>query len=86
MRVGELFSVHFDAAGTGWCAGSKAIQRAGLGNLVRRIEHVGSTAVPGLPAKSVIDLDVVVTSDADLASAAGSLRHDRERQLLPWSV
>ncbi len=25
-----------------------------------RIEHVGSTAVPGLPAKPVIDLDVVV--------------------------
>ena len=27
-----------------------------------RVEHVGSTAVPGLPAKSIIDLDVVVTT------------------------
>lgn len=43
--------------------------RARLGNLVRRVEHVGSTAVPGLPAKPIIDLDVVVSSDSDLRLA-----------------
>ena len=32
-----------------------------LGNVVVRIEHIGSTAVPGLAAKPVVDLDVVVS-------------------------
>jgi GrpB-like predicted nucleotidyltransferase (UPF0157 family) len=31
-----------------------------LGGVAVAIEHVGSTAVPGMPAKPVIDLDVVV--------------------------
>ncbi|KAE8325740.1 grpb/dephospho-CoA kinase [Aspergillus sergii] len=31
-----------------------------LGNRLLSIEHVGSTSVPGLPAKAVIDVDVVV--------------------------
>ncbi|KAE8144024.1 grpb/dephospho-CoA kinase [Aspergillus pseudotamarii] len=31
-----------------------------LGNRVLSIEHVGSTSVPSLPAKAVIDVDVVV--------------------------
>ena len=31
-----------------------------LGGLALNIEHVGSTAVPGLPAKPIIDVDVVV--------------------------
>jgi len=30
------------------------------------IEHVGSTAVPGLAAKPVIDMDIVVQHDADI--------------------
>lgn len=33
-----------------------------LGNLVVDIEHVGSTSVPGLAAKSIIDLDIVIRS------------------------
>jgi GrpB-like predicted nucleotidyltransferase (UPF0157 family) len=39
-----------------------------LGPVLVRIEHVGSTAVPGLPAKPIIDLDVVV-QPADVAEA-----------------
>lgn len=31
-----------------------------LAPIPARIEHVGSTSVPGLPAKAIIDLDVVV--------------------------
>src|SRR5262245_5386994 len=34
--------------------------RRALGDLALRIEHVGSTAVPGLAAKSVIDIQVSV--------------------------
>ena len=36
--------------------------RGALCELAARIEHVGSTAVPGLAAKPVIDIDVVVSS------------------------
>ena len=38
-----------------------------LGMRALRIEHVGSTSVPGLPAKPVIDLDVTVADPADEA-------------------
>src|SRR6266536_4152019 len=45
-----------------------------LGALAVQIEHVGSTAVPALAAKPVIDIDVVVGSMADLPSVAAKLR------------
>ena len=35
---------------------------AALGVLGSRIEHIGSTSVPGLPAKPIIDMDVVIES------------------------
>lgn len=40
-----------------------------LAEVPHRIEHVGSTAVPGLAAKPIIDVDVVVPS-ADLVPTA----------------
>ncbi len=40
---------------------------AASGPGARRAEHVGSTAVPGLGAKRVIDLDLVVTAPVELA-------------------
>ena len=33
---------------------------AAMGGLISRIEHIGSTAIPGLAAKPIIDLDVVL--------------------------
>ncbi|GAA4561378.1 GrpB family protein [Planotetraspora kaengkrachanensis] len=48
--------------------------KAHLGDLALRIEHVGSTAVPGLSAKSIIDLDVVIRGGADLTEAITALR------------
>ena len=44
-----------------------------LGPLARRTEHVGSTAVPGLAAKPVIDLDVVIATAADLPEVIARL-------------
>lgn len=38
-----------------------------LGQLAAAIEHIGSTAVPGLAAKPIIDIDVLLRSPADLA-------------------
>ncbi|MGM0930932.1 MAG: dephospho-CoA kinase [Actinomycetota bacterium] len=37
------------------------------------VDHIGSTAVPGLPAKDVLDLQVTVASMADADSAADAL-------------
>ena len=34
-----------------------------------KVEHVGSTSVAGLPAKPIVDLDVVIRSRADLPDA-----------------
>lgn len=37
------------------------------------VEHVGSTSVPGLAAKPIIDLDIVIGSDAELAPVSAAL-------------
>ena len=39
---------------------------AALGSLAAAIEHVGSTAVPGLAAKPIVDIDVLLGSKSDL--------------------
>jgi GrpB-like predicted nucleotidyltransferase (UPF0157 family) len=36
--------------------------RAGLGEVALRIDHIGSTAVPGLAAKPIIDIQVLVAN------------------------
>ena len=46
---------------------------AALAGVAHVTEHVGSTAVPGLDAKPVIDLDVVVPDDAALPAAIEAL-------------
>jgi GrpB-like predicted nucleotidyltransferase (UPF0157 family) len=44
-----------------------------LGNRALRVEHVGSTSVPGLLAKPIIDMLLVVTDSADESSYAPAL-------------
>lgn len=39
-----------------------------------RVEHVGSTSVPGLAAKPIIDVDVVLASERDMAAAIDVLQ------------
>lgn len=41
----------------------RVLADAGLVESVVRIEHVGSTVVPGLAAKDIVDLDIVVDDD-----------------------
>ena len=42
-----------------------AIIHSALGGLVLELEHVGSTSVPGLQAKPVLDIDLVVLDSTD---------------------
>jgi GrpB-like predicted nucleotidyltransferase (UPF0157 family) len=44
-----------------------------LGDMAAAIEHVGSTAVPDLAAKPIIDIDVLLASETMLPAAIGSL-------------
>jgi GrpB-like predicted nucleotidyltransferase (UPF0157 family) len=41
-----------------------------LGELALRIDHIGSTSVPGLPAKDVIDIQITVAALDDQVRAA----------------
>ncbi|MFC6591148.1 GrpB family protein [Deinococcus lacus] len=71
--IRTLEVVPYDPA---WPAEFEAIAapiRAKLGPLVLSVEHVGSTSVPGLAAKPVIDLDVVVSSRLMLPEVIGKL-------------
>jgi GrpB-like predicted nucleotidyltransferase (UPF0157 family) len=60
--------------------------RDALGHRALEVHHVGSTSVPGLPAKPVIDVDLVVADPADEPAyipdlvAAGFVHTIRE----PW--
>ena len=47
--------------------------RAALGIRVLRLEHAGSTSVPGLPAKPIIDIVLAVADSADEAAYAAAL-------------
>jgi GrpB-like predicted nucleotidyltransferase (UPF0157 family) len=47
--------------------------RGALGDLVIRLEHVGSTSVPGLPAKPIIDMVLEVQDASDEPAYAGAL-------------
>lgn len=44
----------------------KKIYQQHLGHLVRDIQHVGSTSVPGLPAKPILDIDIIIDDEDTL--------------------
>lgn len=61
-----------------------ARMRAAVGHVALRMDHIGSTAIPGLPAKDVLDFQIVVPTSADAEaiaeplSDAGYVRDDGE--------
>lgn len=52
---------------------TEALLREVLGGCVGAVEHIGSTAVPGLAAKPIIDVDVVVSGIGDIPGASAAL-------------
>jgi GrpB-like predicted nucleotidyltransferase (UPF0157 family) len=55
----------YNPAWPGWYAREEARIRGALGSSVVRLEHVGSTSVPGLAAKPLIDVLLVVPDSDD---------------------
>jgi GrpB-like predicted nucleotidyltransferase (UPF0157 family) len=57
-----------------------------LSGLVTAIEHVGSTSVPGLPAKPIIDIDLLIGDTADESRYLPALEEHGYRLVLrePW--
>jgi GrpB-like predicted nucleotidyltransferase (UPF0157 family) len=84
--AGLVEVVEPDPAWSGWAADLESRIRAALGWRVLSLGHVGSTSVAGLPAKPVIDLDLIVADPGDEAAyvpaleAAGFVLTVRE----PW--
>lgn len=85
----ERFTIsvtEYDAAWPARFERVAALVRSALGDRALELHHVGSTSVPGLPAKPIIDADLVVADPADEAAyvpllvAAGFQHVIRE----PW--
>jgi GrpB-like predicted nucleotidyltransferase (UPF0157 family) len=75
ITIGELKQhdapvtlVEYDPAWPGSFAREEKRIRAALGQRALMVEHVGSTSVPGLVAKPIIDILLAVANSADEAS------------------
>ncbi|WP_249644450.1 GrpB family protein [Nocardia sputi] len=64
----EVVLEDYNPAWPSWYAEEKAAIGAALGGVALRIEHTGSTSVPGLAAKPLIDILLVVPDTADEAA------------------
>jgi GrpB-like predicted nucleotidyltransferase (UPF0157 family) len=56
-----------------YLAVAERLREAVWGEDVVRIDHIGSTSVPGLPAKDVIDVQITTADDDGLERAAAAL-------------
>ena len=63
-RSGVILIVDYDPEWPHRFEGEAARIRAALGGGALRIEHTGSTSVPGLPAKPILDIVLVVGDSA----------------------
>jgi UDP-glucose 4-epimerase len=70
---GKIHLADYDPAWPDLFEREAARVRAALGSAVVGIEHVGSTSVPGLPAKPIIDILLIVPSSADEAAYVPAL-------------
>lgn len=81
---GAIYLADYDPTWPEQYAAEAAKMRAALGERALLLEHVGSTSVPGLPAKPRLDIILAVKDSADEAAyvpaleAAGYALHIRE--------
>jgi GrpB-like predicted nucleotidyltransferase (UPF0157 family) len=61
-QMDEIYIVEYDPRWPALYEAEGARVREALGEMVQRIEHIGSTAVPGLDAKPIIDIQLAVES------------------------
>ena len=69
----DIVVADYDPAWPDWFEQIRARVWPAVSGVALRIDHVGSTAVPGLAAKPIIDLDVVVASEEHVLTAIGRL-------------
>ena len=76
----------YDPAWVDRFAATSSLLHEALGGLIIAIEHVGSTSVPGLPAKSIIDIDLLIDDTADESGYVPALETRGYRLVLrePW--
>lgn len=65
--------VPYDPRWPAWFEELRARVDAALGGIAHVTEHVGSTAVPGLAVKPIVDMDAVVVAHAAVRPAIESL-------------
>jgi GrpB-like predicted nucleotidyltransferase (UPF0157 family) len=69
----KIAVVDYDPVWPGTFAALRAPISEALTGIALAVEHVGSTSVPGLVSKPIIDMDVVVGSRTDLPAAIEKL-------------
>ncbi|MEV4630026.1 GrpB family protein [Micromonospora sp. NPDC049523] len=76
----------YDPSWVGRFAAASSLLTEALGSLVVGVEHVGSTSVPGLAAKPIIDIDLLVEDTADESRYVPALETLGYRLVLrePW--
>lgn len=70
----EIVVVDYDPEWPEWFERARLYVWPAVMNLALRIEHIGSTSVPGLASKPVIDLDVVADDVSQVQPLIGALR------------
>jgi GrpB-like predicted nucleotidyltransferase (UPF0157 family) len=76
----------YDPAWADRFAAARSLLSEALSGLIIAIEHVGSTSVPGLPAKPIIDIDLLIEDTADESRYLPALDELGYRLVLrePW--
>jgi len=73
-RTQDIVVLDHDPVWAAWFDEIAAIVWPAVADIAVRIDHVGSTSVPGLAAKPVIDMDVVVDDESKVRPAIERLR------------